>query len=182
MPWGRRRTDGRGLRNRGCPWCWHQPRTGAAHRGEIAVFQRSPLGASTSGSLMSALWTLGCLRGRLCGVAVAGLGSLPPEPASLFPALPLRLLRSGPRAVVQHRLRPEFRLGVGLLHEGGDPLVGGCAYCTRAPPTWSAPDPPPVAPDPRAVQARQRPSDGEQLCQPSPRRRATTIGPAAPVS
>ena len=47
---------------------------------------------------------------------------------------------------------------VGLLHEGRDPLTTGCAYCTKAPPTRSAPDPPPVAPDPRAVQASQRPT------------------------
>ena len=38
-----------------------------------------------------------------------------------------------------------------VLHEGGDLLAGGCAYCTIAPPTWSTPIPPPVAPDPRAV-------------------------------
>ena len=40
---------------------------------------------------------------------------------------------------------------VGLLHEGRDLLATGCAYCTKAPPTQSAPDPPPVAPHPRAV-------------------------------
>ena len=40
---------------------------------------------------------------------------------------------------------------VGLLHEGRDPLTKGCAYCTKAPPTRSTPNPPPVAPHPRAV-------------------------------
>ena len=40
---------------------------------------------------------------------------------------------------------------VGLLHEGRDLLAKGCAYCTKAPPTRSAPDPPPVAPHSRAV-------------------------------
>ena len=40
---------------------------------------------------------------------------------------------------------------VGLLHEGRDPLTTGCAYCTKAPPTRSTPNPPPVAPHPRAV-------------------------------
>ena len=40
---------------------------------------------------------------------------------------------------------------VGLLHEGRDPLAKGCAYCTKAPPTRSTPNPPPVAPHPRAV-------------------------------
>ena len=40
---------------------------------------------------------------------------------------------------------------VGLLHEGRDLLAKGCAYCTKAPPTRSTPNPPPVAPHPRAV-------------------------------
>ena len=42
---------------------------------------------------------------------------------------------------------------VGLLHEGRGLLAEGCAYCTRAPPTWSTPDPPPVDPHLRAVDA-----------------------------
>ena len=46
--------------------------------------------------------------------------------------------------------RPESAQ-VGLLHEGRDPLAKGCAYCTKAPPTRSTPNPPPVAPHPRAV-------------------------------
>ena len=44
---------------------------------------------------------------------------------------------------------------VGLLHEGRDLLATGCAYCTKAPPTRSTPNPRPVAPRPRAV----RPDD-----------------------
>lgn len=40
-----------------------------------------------------------------------------------------------------------------LLHEGGDVLGEGCAYCTRAPPLLSTPEPCPVVPDPRAVPA-----------------------------
>ena len=40
---------------------------------------------------------------------------------------------------------------VGLLHEGRDLLAKGCAYCTKAPRTRSTPNPPPVAPHPRAV-------------------------------
>ena len=40
---------------------------------------------------------------------------------------------------------------VGLLHEGRDLLATGCAYCTKAPPTRSTLNPPPVAPHPRAV-------------------------------
>ena len=49
-----------------------------------------------------------------------------------------------------------------LLHEGGDLLARGCAYCTRARPTWTAPDPSPVASDSRAVRASHRPSDWER--------------------
>ena len=54
---------------------------------------------------------------------------------------------------------------VGLLHEGRDPLTKGCAYCTKAPPTRSTPNPPPVAPHPRAVRpndASSHPSNCEQ--------------------
>ena len=56
------------------------------------------------------------------------------------------------------RLRPES-VRVGLLHEGRDLLAKGCAYCTRAPPTRSTPDPRPVAPRPRAL----RPDDAGSL-------------------
>ena len=37
------------------------------------------------------------------------------------------------------------------VHEGGDLLVGGCAYCTSPRPPWSTPDARAVAPHPRAV-------------------------------
>ena len=50
---------------------------------------------------------------------------------------------------------------VGLLHEGGDLLAKGCAYCTNPRPTWSTPGPLSVAPDPRAVHARHHPSNCE---------------------
>ena len=66
---------------------------------------------------------------------------------------------SGARAKAR---RPWFNAGsapllprVGLLHEGRDLLTTGCAYCTKAPPTRSTPNPRPVAPHPRAV----RPND-----------------------
>ena len=70
------------------------------------------------------------------------------------PPTPARRLRWGP--VVRVRLRPHLEsrpesARVGLLHEGRDPLAKGCAYCTKAPPAQSAPDPPPVAPHPRGV-------------------------------
>jgi len=41
----------------------------------------------------------------------------------------------------------------GTLHEGGDLLTEGCAYCTNLRPLWSSPNPPPIAPEPRAVGA-----------------------------
>ena len=78
-------------------------------------------------------------------------GLLTAEPgASVTGPPPARCLRRGPEAMVRRRLRPESAR-VGLLHEGRDPLTEGCAYCTRAPPTRSTPNPPPVAPHPRAV-------------------------------
>ena len=52
--------------------------------------------------------------------------------------------------MVRLRPRPESAR-VGLLHEGRDLLATGCAYCTKAPPTRSTPNPRPVAPHPRAV-------------------------------
>ena len=39
----------------------------------------------------------------------------------------------------------------GTLPEGGDLLTEGCAYCTSPRLLWSRPNPPSVAPDPRAV-------------------------------
>ena len=78
------------------------------------------------------------------GASVTG----PPAP------LPGRRLRWGPVVMVRRRPRPESAR-VGLLHEGRDLLAKGCAYCTKALPTRSAPDPHPVAPRLRAV----RPDD-----------------------
>ena len=75
------------------------------------------------------------------GASVTG----PPAP------LPGRRLRRVPVVMVGRRPRPESAR-VGLLHEGRDLLAKGCAYCTKAPPTQSAPAPRPVAPTPRAVQ------------------------------
>ena len=43
-----------------------------------------------------------------------------------------------------------------LLHEGGDLLAGGCAYCTSPRPPWSTPDARAVAPHPRGVVAGRR--------------------------
>ena len=110
-----------------------------------AEFQRSPLCASTSGPLVSAEWTLGCWRERLRGVLVVGPGTSGPI-RSTWP------LSRVPVASTQRRpARPRD----GLLHEGGGVLARGCAYCTKARPTWSTHEPPPVAPRPRAL----RPGD-----------------------
>ena len=97
---------------------------------------------------MSALWTPG-----RAGVSPRGSWWHSPAPAPQVhphPLPPDRRLRRGPEAMVQRRLRPESAR-VGLLHEGRDPLTKGCAYCTKAPPTRSTPNPRPVAPHPRAV-------------------------------
>ena len=67
--------------------------------------------------------------------------------------------------------------GSGLLHKGRDLLAGGCAYCTKAPPTWSAPDPPPADPDPRAVQAGRQSSDCEQPNRPGQHGEQRSSGP-----
>ena len=66
--------------------------------------------------------------------------------------------------MVRRRLRPTPTPSH-LLHEGRDLLAGGCAYCTKAPPTWSTPNPPPVAPNLRALRpddAGSHPNDCEQ--------------------
>ena len=89
------------------------------------------------------------------GVSVTGLP----------PPFPARRLRWVPVVMVGRRLRLES-VRVGLLHEGRDPLTKGCTYCTKAPPTQSAPHPPPVAPHPRAVRpddARSQHSDRVSL-------------------
>ena len=83
----------------------------------------------------------------------------------------------GLKDMVRRRLRPTPTPSR-LLHEGRDLLAGGCAYCTKAPPTWSTPNPPPVTPHPRVVHPddagshhsdRGSPSDrpNQQLSQPA---------------
>ena len=119
------------------------PRIGAAHPRETAGFQRSLLAALTPSPLMSALWTPGRAGARVrgsCGSA-RRLRHRSARPTSD------RRLCWGLEAMTRRRLRLESR----LLHEGRDPLNKGCAHCTRAPPTQSAPHPRPVTPAPRAV-------------------------------
>ena len=99
-------SKGRGLVGRQCPWCRHQPRSGAARLRGTAVFQRFLWGASTSGPLMSALWTPGCRRDRLCGGHGGGAGLPYPGVCLTFPVLVLAPAQV-PEGRVQRRLRPE---------------------------------------------------------------------------
>ena len=72
-----------------------------------------------------------------------GLAAVPGASVTgLPPPTPARRLRWGPVVMVRLRPRPELARvlpRVGLLHEGRDLLAKGCAYCTKAPPTQSAP-------------------------------------------
>ena len=56
---------------------------------------------------MSALWTPGCLRDRICGVGVANSGASPPGSASLSPAWPLWRPRGSLEVMVRRRSWPE---------------------------------------------------------------------------
>jgi len=80
-----------------------------------------------------------------------GLAAVPGASVTgLPPPTPARRLRWGPVAMVRLRPRPELAQvlpRVGLLHEGRDLLAKGCAYCTKAPPTPSTPNPRAVHPD-----------------------------------
>ena len=107
-------------------------------------------------------------------VVAANLGVSPWGPP-LSPAWSLLASVWGPAVVVSDAGSGLGRLRRGLLHEGGDLLPGGCAYCTKVPPTRSTPDPPPVAPDPRAVDDRRHSSDCEQPGHPLPGRRVAAI-------
>ena len=81
-------------------------------------------------------------------------GVLAAEPGAYVsgppPPSPARRLRWGTEAMTRLWPRPELAR-VGLLHEGRDLLAKGCAYCTKVPPTPSAPNPRPIAPHLRAV-------------------------------
>ena len=62
--------------------------------------------------------------------------------------------RSGLNA--QFRARTPSRPESTNVHEGGDLLAVGCAYCTSPRPPWSTPDARAVAPHPRGVVAGRR--------------------------
>ena len=90
-----------------------------------------------------------------------------------FPAPPpARCLRRVPEVMVRRRLRPELAR-VGLLG-GRDLLTTGCAYCTKAPPTRSTPNPRPVAPHRRAVQPDDAGSLHSHRVSPSPTGRSSS--------
>jgi len=113
------------------------------------------------------------------GAPITGPSPLPP---------PTRRLRRVPVVMVGRRPRFESRLEsarAGLLHEGRDLLAKGCAYCTKAPPTQSAPDPPPLAPHPRAVRpddARRHHSDRVSPLQQAEAAALPSDRPTPPVS
>ena len=98
---------------------------------------------------MSALWTPG-----RAGVSPWFLPQSPAPPSRALLHRSLTVVCAGSRwswfdaGPAQNWLE---MARVGLLHEGRDLLAKGCAYCTKAPPTQSAPGPPSVEPHPRAV-------------------------------
>ena len=97
-----------------------------ARRVDVGLVDVSAVDTGSAGGIDSAgPW-------RPCGVL--STRGRPHHPLSC----PFRLLPRGPVAPTRHRLRPA-PARVGLLHEDGDLLVEGCAYCTKAPPTRSAP-------------------------------------------
>ena len=79
-----------------------------------------------------------------------------PDPPPLSPPAPSK---SAAASLVRYRPEP---LRAGLLHEGREALARGCTYCTSARTPRSTPDPPPVAPDPRAVLVARRPRPGKR--------------------
>ena len=83
----------------------------------------------------------------------------PPERPDPPPPSPSAPSKSAAASLVRYRPEP---LRAGLLHEGREALARGCAYCTNARTPRSTPDPPPVAPDPRAVLVARRPRPGKR--------------------
>ena len=105
---------------------------------------------------------------RSCEVLVAGPGALTSGAGPAFPSLtsnrPSLVLAWFPRSLpaVARRRRYPAPPPAGPLHEGGDLLTDGCAYCTNPRPWWSIPNPLPVAPEPRAVGALAQPTGPRQ--------------------
>ena len=115
----------------------------------------------------------GLRRSKSVGLAAVPGASVSGPP----PPTPARHLRWGP--VVRVRLRPHLR--VSLLHEGRDPLAEGCAYCTKAPPTPSTPDPRPVEPHSRAVHPDDAVSHRSDPASPLRQAEAAVLRPAYPL-
>ena len=114
--------------------------------------------------------------GAGAGRSHPGAGLTLPCPA---PPDPFEFRLSVPAAPTQHRPQPAPAPRRSTARGWGSTGRGLCLlheYCTKAPPTWSTPDPPSVDPHSRASQARHRPSHCEQPNQPRPAQRARTIG------
>ena len=151
---------------------------------------------------MSALWTPG-RAGVSPGFLVAEPGAVEPPPqlpptlrrlphptpATRVPSHVTNVMTSNIELYLVPARRPAGHGStpapprVGLLHEGRDPLTTGCAYCTKAPPTRSTPNPHPVDPDPRALRpddTSSHPSNCEQPGRPHQRSEQWlphTVGP-----
>ena len=151
-------------------------RSDVADQRRPAAFQRSPLGALTPGPFMSALWTPG-LAGVSPGFLVVEPGASVTGPP---PPTPARRLRWGPVVRVRLRLCLESAR-VCLLHEDRDLLVKGCAYCTKAPPTPSTPDPRPVEPHSRAVHPDDAVSHHSDPASPLRQAEGAVLRPAYPL-
>ena len=96
------------------------------------------------------------------------------------PPTPSRHLRWGPVVRVRLRLCLESAR-VSLLHEDRDLLAKGCAYCTKAPPTPSTPDPRPVEPHSRAVHPDDAVSHHSDPASPLRQAEAAVLRPAYPL-
>jgi len=140
-----------------CRW-----RTGSVHGADIntALTSQPEKKPEDSNDLFQALRGLARWCQRCGHMAVRGVG--PPgswrriqvlspwgNPAGPCP-VPSGARAGDPEVMVRRWSEPGL-LQSGPLHEGGDVLVGGCAYCTNPRTLWSTPNPLPVDPDPRAV-------------------------------
>ena len=120
--------------------------------------ERSPGGESKS-SMGSAAPAMGSAAPAARVVAGPRRALAPPERPDPPPPSPPAPSKSAAASLVRYRPEP---LRAGLLHEGREALARGCAYCTNARTPRSTPDPPPVAPGPRAVLVARRPRPGKR--------------------
>ena len=156
---GRPEGDGElegGLAGGRCPRSGHQHRPDVVDREGIAEFQGFPSDMSTVRLLMSAVWTPGRSRARVRGPCGGSEHPGPGCPSWRLCRVLLVLWFNAGSGASSPR--------VGLLHEGGVLLARGCPYCTNPRTSWSTPESCPVAPDPRAVHARDHPSNRTCPC------------------